>query len=196
MSAPNPAAVRLQGLLPPASRAPSVPPAPLHRLRPLAWLVASVTGRLTSTGPPAIFTTLGRHPRLFRGWLFYSAHLMPFGTLPRRDTELVVLRVAWLCAAAYEWWQHVPLALRTGLRPNEIEAEADVSPTADLSDRQRVLIAITDELLAQRELSDVTWKAAAQTLTDREVIGLCLLIGHYQGLATAIGGGIQVEHPA
>ena len=31
-------------------------------------------------------------------------------------------------------------------------------------------------------------------LSDREAIELCLLIGHYQGLASAIGGlGIQVE---
>ncbi|HEX6877828.1 MAG TPA: carboxymuconolactone decarboxylase family protein [Nocardioidaceae bacterium] len=197
MRATDPAAVRLQALLPAVSRAPRVPPAPLRRLRPLARVVAMVTGRLTSTGPPAIFTTLGRNPRLFRGWLFYSAHLMPFGTLPRRDTELVILRVAWVCGAAYEWWQHVPLALQAGVRPNEVEAAADVLPTADLSDRQRILMAITDELLAQRELSDATWQAAGHTLTERELIELCLLIGHYQGLATAIGGlGIQVEHRA
>ena len=107
----------LQALLPPVSRAPAC----LRLLctgfgrSPGGWWWR--TGRLTSTGPPAIFTTLGRHPRLFRGWLLYSAHPMPFGTLPRRETELVILRVAWLCAAAYEWWQHVPFALRTGLRP-------------------------------------------------------------------------------
>jgi alkylhydroperoxidase family enzyme len=156
-----------------------------------------VTARVTATGPPAIFTTLGRHPRLFRGWLLYSAHLMPFGTLPRPDAELVILRVAWVCDAAYEWWQHVPLALRAGLLPNEIETVADVAPTDGLSDRRRVLVAVTDELLAHREMSDETWRAAGQTLSDREVIELCLLIGHYQGLATAIGGlGVQVEHRA
>ena len=33
-----------------------------------------------------------------------------------------------------------------------------------------------------------------QTLTEREMIEACLLIGHYQGLASAIGGlGIQLE---
>ena len=32
------------------------------------------------------------------------------------------------------------------------------------------------------------------TLSDREAIELCLLIGNYQGLATTIGGlGIQIE---
>ena len=117
MRAPDSAVPHLQALMPPVSRAPRVPPAPLHQLRPLARVVAMVAGRLTSTGPPAIFTTLGRHPRLSCAWLLYSARLMPFGTLPRRDTELVILRVSWPCGAAYEWWQHVPLALRASLRP-------------------------------------------------------------------------------
>jgi hypothetical protein len=33
------------------------------------------------------------------------------------------------------------------------------------------------------------------TLSDREAIALCLLIGNYKGLASAIGGlGIQIEY--
>ncbi len=194
MRVPDPAAARLQALLPPVDRAPRVPPAPLRRLPPLARAVAWAAGRVTGTGPPAIFTTLGRHPRLFRAWLFYSARLMPFGTLPRRDAELVILRVAGQRRAAYEWWHHVPLALRAGLRPDEIEAAAGAQPAAGLSERQRVLIAITDELLAQQDLPDDTWQAARRALTEREMIETCLLIGHYQGLALAIGGlGIQLE---
>jgi len=190
----DPAAARLQALLPPVSRAPRVPPAPLRKLRPLARIVALVSGRLTGTGPLTIFTTLGRHPRLFRAWLFYSARLMPFGTLPRRDAELVILRVAWQCGAAYEWWHHVPLALRAGLRPEEVAAAAGVPPAAGLSERRRVLIAVTDDVLARQALSDDTWQAARQALTEREMIEACLLIGHYQGLASAIGGlGIQLE---
>ena len=187
------AAARLQALLPPVSRAPRVPPASLRKLRPLARIVALVSGRLTGTEPLTIFTTLGQHPRLFRAWLFYSARLMPFGTLPRRDGELLILRVAWQCGAAYEWWHHVPLALRAGLRPEEIAAAAG-PPPAGLSGRRRVLIAVTDDVLARQTLSDDTWQAARQTLTEREMIEACLLIGHYQGLASAIGGlGIQLE---
>ncbi|HEX9039498.1 MAG TPA: carboxymuconolactone decarboxylase family protein [Trebonia sp.] len=190
----DPAAARLQALLPPVSRAPRVPPASLRKLRPLARIVALASGRLTGTEPLTIFTTLGRHPRLFRSWLFYSARLMPFGTLPRRDAELLILRVAWQCGAAYEWWHHVPLALRAGLRPEEIAAAAGVPPAAGLPGRRRVLIAITDDVLARQALSDGTWQAARQTLTEREMIEACLLIGHYQGLASAIGGlGIQLE---
>jgi alkylhydroperoxidase family enzyme len=164
-------------------------------LRPLARIVAAVAGRVTDSGPPNIFTTLGRHPRLFRAWLHYSAHLMPFGKLPRRDTELVILRVAWRCRSAYEWNQHVPIALRVGLLPEAVAAVADSPASAGFSPRQRTLLAVSDELVTGRTLSDATWSAVQGTLGTREAIELCLLIGHYQGLASAIGGlGIQVEH--
>jgi len=124
---------RLQALLSPAgSGNPRIAPARPQELRPLARIVAAIAGRVSATGPPHIFTTLGQHPRLFRAWLRYSAHLMPFGKLPRRDTELVILRVAWQCRSAYEWHQHVPIALRVGLTPEEVASLADTAPANGL----------------------------------------------------------------
>ena len=181
-------------LAPPERNEPRIAPAPPRELRPLARLVAQVAGRVSGSGPPNIFTTLGRHPRLFRAWLRYSAHLMPFGLLPRRDTELVILRVAWQCRSAYEWQQHVPLALRVGLTPDEIAGVPGESPSGAFTERQRTLLAVCDEMLARRALSDATWNAVRASLRDREAIELCLLVGHYQGLASTLGAlGIQVE---
>jgi len=159
--------------------------------------VAEIAGRVSADGPPNLFTTLGQHPRLFRAWLRYSAQLMPLGKLPRRDTELVILRVAWQCRSAYEWHQHVPIALRVGLTAQEVGGLADNPPANGFSERQRALLAASDELLTQRTLSDATWSALNATLNNRDAIELCLLIGTYQGLASAIGGlGIQLEHDA
>ena len=173
---------------------PRIAPARPHELGPLARIVAELAGRISGSGPPNIFTTLGQHPRLFRAWLRYSAHLMPFGQLPRRDTELVILRVAWQCRSAYEWQQHVPIALRVGLTPDEVAGVADNPAAGGFTERQRALLAVSDELLAERRLSDATWSAVQASLRDREAIELCLLIGNYQGLASTIGAlGIQVE---
>jgi alkylhydroperoxidase family enzyme len=185
---------RLQALLAPTDSAPRIAPARPNQLRPLARIVAEVAGSVTGSGPANIFTTLGQHPRLFRAWLRYSAHLMPFGKLPRRETELVILRVAWQCRSAYEWHQHVPVALRVGVTPEEVAGVAHSAPADGFTQRQRTLLAVTDELLADRALSEATWSAVQATLSDREAIELCLLIGNYQGLASAIGGlGIQIE---
>jgi alkylhydroperoxidase family enzyme len=181
-------------LLAPAERGVArIAPARPRELGPLARIVAEIAGRVTGTGPPSIFTTLGQHPRLFRAWLRYSAQLMPFGHLPRRDTELVILRVAWQCRSTYEWHQHVPIALRVGLTPDEVAGVAGRTPDV-FTGRQLALLAASDELLAQRTLSDSTWSAVQATLGNREAIELCLLIGNYQGLASTIGGlGIQIE---
>ena len=189
---------RLQLLLPPVPGAVArVAPAAPSELRPLARIVAEIAGRLTAGGPPSIFTTLGQHPRLFRAWLRYSAQLMPFGRLPRRDTELVILRVAWRSRSAYEWNQHVAIALRVGVSPDDVAGVADGPSAVGFTERQRALLAVSDELLAERALSDATWSAVQVSFTKREVIELCLLVGHYQGLASAIGGlGIQIEQPA
>jgi alkylhydroperoxidase family enzyme len=190
------AVARLQSLLPAVDgEGPRVAPAHTDELRPLARLVAEVAARITGTGPPHIFTTLGRHPPLFRAWLRYSARLMLLGELPRRDTELAILRVAWRCRSAYQWQQHVPIALRAGLTPGEVAGAAEEHPATSLTERQRAVLAVSDELLARHSLSDTTWSAVQDAaLDERETIELCLLVGHYQGLASAIGGlGIQVE---
>jgi alkylhydroperoxidase family enzyme len=142
---PDTNVARLRALLPSDdSGVARIPPARPRELRPLARLVATVAGRVTGTGPPNIFATLGQHPRLVRAWLRYSAALMPFGTLPRRDTEFVILRVAWRCGCAYEWQQHVPIALRVGLTPAEVAGVAE-SPAGAFSERQRTLLAVSDE---------------------------------------------------
>jgi alkylhydroperoxidase family enzyme len=187
----------LQAMLPPSERGePRIAPVHPRELRPLARLVSEVAGRVGGSGPPNLFTTLGRHPRLFRAWLRYSAHLMPFGRLPRRDTELVILRVAWQCQSAYEWRQHVPIALRGGLTPDEIAGAAE-SRWSGFTERQRALLDVSDEMLARRTISDATWDAVRASLGDRAVIELCLLVGHYQGLASTIGAlGIKVERGA
>jgi len=193
--APDADVGRLRSLLPPAGTdQPRIAPARPADLRPLPRLVAAITGRITGTGPPNIFTTLGQHPRLFRAWLRYSARLMPFGSLPRRDTELVILRVAWQCRSAYEWNQHVALALRIGLTQAEVAGAAEGPAAGVFTARQRSLLAASDELLAGRALSDATWSAVQAALSNRQAIELCLLVGHYQGLASALGGlGIQIE---
>jgi alkylhydroperoxidase family enzyme len=79
-----------------------VPPAPWRSLGPLARLAAGVMARATRGEAPRVFTTMGRHPRLFRTWLLLSATLLLRGELLAADRELVILRTAWRCGSWYE----------------------------------------------------------------------------------------------
>jgi AhpD family alkylhydroperoxidase len=166
--------------------APRISPGKWRDVGPVNWTIAAVSGRGAGTGPPNLFLTLGRHRGLFRGWLHFSGRLLFGGRLPRRDTELVILRVAHLRSCTYELEHHRHLAARAGLTPTDIERTAD-GPDADgWSPREQVILTVVDELHRDRTLSDGTWKALTAQLDDRTIIELVLLAGQYEMLATAI----------
>jgi len=149
--------------------------------------IARVLGLATGGPPPAIFTTLARHRRLFRPWLRFASRLMPLGVLPRRDSELVILRVAHLCNSEYERTQHVRLARAAGLSRAEIERVAsDGGGAVGWSPRQAALLRATDELHADRDLSDACWDELCSHLSETERIELCMLVGHYEMLAMTL----------
>jgi len=152
----------------------------------LGYAISSVSGRVSGTGPPNLFLTLGRHRPLFRGWLRFAGRLMPGGKLPRRETELVILRVAHLRSCAYEFDHHVHLGARAGVTGADVE-RLRVGPAAPgWSSREAAMLAAVDALHERRDLDDDEWAALAAQLSERDLIELVMLVGHYEMLATAI----------
>jgi len=159
--------------------------------RDVGWInagIAGLLGRVAGTAPPHLFLTLGRHRRLFRGWLIFGGALMPGGRLRRRETEMVIIRVAHRRGCAYELEHHRRLGAKAGLTPADIDAIlADgTEPDSRWSPRESTMLAAADELLAERNLSDETWAQLARHLDERELIEFSLLVGHYDMLATTI----------
>lgn len=152
----------------------------------VTWAFAHLAGRVAGTAPPNLFLVLGRHRRLFRGWLRFAGRLMPGGLLPRRETELVILRVAHLRDCAYERAHHTRLGARAGLSDADLARVAAGPAAPGWTPRERALLAATDLLHHERDLDDAAWAALAEHLDERAAIELCLLVGHYEMLATAI----------
>jgi len=174
-----------------------IAPAPLEDLGPLARVVAKVVGRATVGEPPRVFTTLGRHRRLFRVWLPFAGTMLLRTRLPRVDVELVVLRTACNCAAPYEWAQHVPLARAAGLGAAVIDAVPDWREHETLTDRQRLLLTAVDELHSQRVVTAATWGELTATFDEADLIELCMLVGHYEMLAMTLNSlGTEPEPSA
>jgi alkylhydroperoxidase family enzyme len=151
-------------------------------------LIARVIGLVGGTaGPPALFTTLGRHRRLFRPWLRFASRLMPGGKLPRRDAELVILRVASLAPSEYEWGHHERIARRFGLDAAAVQRVRDGGEADGWTPRQVAVLRAVDELHATRTLSDSAWDGLrAAGLTEAELIELPMLVGHYEMLAMTL----------
>lgn len=165
---------------------PRVSPGTIRQTGVPVWAFSHLAGKVTRTGPPRIFTTLGRNKRLFWGWLLFAGALMPGGRLPRQDTELVILRVATVRESPYEFGHHAKLALRAGLSQAEVN-RARVGPGASgWTLRQELLLRVTDALLQERDLDDTLWSELRGLLDERTCIEMLLLVGHYDMLATTL----------
>jgi AhpD family alkylhydroperoxidase len=165
---------------------PRIAPGSRRELGLPIWAFSRLAGRATRTAPPAIFTTLGRGRSLFWGWLHFAGRLMPGGKLPRRETELVILRVATLRDCAYEFEHHVRLGARVGVAAADVERVRAGSTADGWHDHERLLMRVTEELLASKDLSDATWTELRAAYDERTVIEILLLIGHYDMLATTL----------
>lgn len=148
------------------------------------WIIASIAGRVAGTGPPNLFLTLARHRGLFRGWLMFAGRLMPRGKLPRRETELVILRVAHLSESKYEFEHHVRLGRRAGLSEENIAHVTGPLAEGPWTDRESTILTAVDRLHAPRELDEETWTALRRHLDERDCIELLMLVGHYEMLAS------------
>ena len=166
---------------------PRIAPGGCRALGPFNWGFAQIAGRVMGTNPPNLFTTLGRHRPLLRGWLSFARRLMPGGKLSRRETELVILRVAHLRSCEYERDHHVRIGRRAGLSAEDLR-RIEVGPSAGgWPARERTLLAAVDELHETKDLGDATWSSLRGLYDDRRLIELVMLVGHYEMLATLIG---------
>lgn len=161
-----------------------ITPGGLRSAGPFAWGFAQLAGLVTRTDAPRLFLTMGRQHKLFRGWLRFAGRLMPGGTLPRRETELIILRVAHLRDCTYEFEHHVRLGRRAGVTAADV-ARVQAGPDADgWSARERALLRAVDALHHDQDLDDALWSELREHLDEPRVIEFLLLVGHYEMLAT------------
>ncbi len=148
--------------------------------------IVGLIGLALRRQPPHVFTTLARHRRLFRRWLWFAGALMPRGTLPRRDSELVILRVAHNSGSEYEREQHEQIGRRVGLSVEEIARVGEGAGASGWSKRQAALLEASDQLHASRVIDDDLWGRLEAMLDERQLIELCMLVGHYEMLAMTL----------
>jgi alkylhydroperoxidase family enzyme len=149
--------------------------------------------------PRNIFTTLVRHPLLFRRWMPFGAYVLFESTLPPRERELVILRVGRLCRSDYEVAQHAPIALACGVSDAEV-ARTAVGPGDGAFDAwsgpDQALLRAAGELHADQEIGDATWAALRANWSEAQAIDLIFLVGQYTMVAMALKSlRVQVEAP-
>ena len=127
--------------------------------------------------------TFARHPALTQAYNTFVAHLLFESTLSDRQRELVILRVAGVRGADYEFAQHVSYALDAGMTREEIAALRNGRDSARWEPTERALLTAVDDLVADARLSDETWRLLSADLSDQQLLDLIFTVGAYDLLA-------------
>ncbi|HEX4245474.1 MAG TPA: carboxymuconolactone decarboxylase family protein [Acidimicrobiales bacterium] len=141
-----------------------------------------------------VLGTLAHYPTLTHAYHTFNGHVL-FGTsLSPRQRELLVLRVAAVRQATYEWRQHVVLAGDAGISPEEVEWIAEGPAASGWSPLERAMVSAVDELLDDALVADGTWEVLASELGVEQLMDLVFTVGAYDLLAMAFRSfGVQLD---
>jgi len=140
-----------------------------------------------------VFRVLIRHPKLFQRFLPFAIYIHT-STLPSRDRELLILRIAWLCQAEYEWAHHAISGKQAGLTDQEILRITKGPNVEGWSSFDATLLQAVDELHKNAFISDSTWVALAEQYTEQQLMDLVFTVGTYNLASMALNSfGVQLD---
>jgi AhpD family alkylhydroperoxidase len=132
--------------------------------------------------PLNLFGVLAHHPLLLDRVAALGRVFLREGTLPPRERELVILRVAQSLRCRYEFAQHVRLGRDVGV--TEADVERIVQPGVDgWPTRDAAVLRFADELLESDDVGEASWNATAALLDAEQLLELVFLVGYYRMLA-------------
>ncbi|PYH97287.1 hypothetical protein BO71DRAFT_396276 [Aspergillus ellipticus CBS 707.79] len=134
-------------------------------------------------------------PPVADGWNSFIGAIRTQTVVDQGLLEMAVCRVAVLTNAIYEWNAHAPLALKGGIRPEELQAVrtlpslATVDGAAEASQaleqsvltaQQKAIVRYTDEMTQTVRVKDETFAGLQQVgFSDREIVELTTGVAGY-----------------
>lgn len=130
-----------------------------------------------------IYRLMLHSPALANAW-FDLNQAVRYGTeIDGQSRELAVIRVAILNGVEYVQRAHGPAyALQEGLTPEQVAALSDWRASQLFNAQQRALLAYTDAMTENIEVTDDVFDNARQHFSERQIVELTLLIGAYNML--------------
>jgi alkylhydroperoxidase family enzyme len=141
-----------------------------------------------------VLGTLARHPELTRAYHTFNGHVLFNTSISPRQRELLILRVAYLRRAEYEWTQHAVTAADLGMSDDEIAAVIEGPDAPGWAPLEAALLRAVDELVADARVGDATWAALAAELDTHQLMDVVFTVGAYELLAMAFNSfGMELD---
>jgi 4-carboxymuconolactone decarboxylase len=130
-----------------------------------------------------LFSTLARNPALLEAMNPQGFYLLRGSSIPPREREMLILRIAWLAQSEYEFGQHTVIALQAGLSIEEITRITQGPDVKAWTGFEASLLLAVDELHQNSVISDATWIDLTKQYNDIQIMDMIATVGQYRMLA-------------
>lgn len=133
-----------------------------------------------------IFLALAGAPEQLDGFLTYANSLRAADLSPKLR-ELAILTVGYATRSAYEVAHHQSHGLKAGLTGEQLTAVADFESSELFDATEKAVMRLAKESTLHVDVSEETWRAAADHLTDQQMVELSLSIAWYNSGVRIMG---------
>jgi 4-carboxymuconolactone decarboxylase len=182
----------------PGARRPQAPSKPRIPPLPEAEWTEIQRGLVTKYGVNGqadnALRTLLHSPDLVDGVMPYTNYLSNDSTLSPRHRELLILRVAWLCANPSIWTTHAGRARSAGFTAAEIRRIAQGPDASGWDPFEATLLRLADQLFRNSAVNEATWRALSANYDMFHQIDAVETAGHFMMLAMMYNAfGVQPD---
>jgi 4-carboxymuconolactone decarboxylase len=125
------------------------------------------------------FIALLRSPELMQRLQKVGEYLRFRSALEPRISEFLMLVVSRQWTQQFEWAVHVPLALDAGVKRETLESLAAGRRPAAMATDEAIAYDFCAELLANRGVSEATYRMAVEQFGERGVIDMLGVVGYF-----------------
>jgi len=140
------------------------------------------------------FSTLARHPKLYKRFTVFGNHVRMKSSLRSRDRELLILRTCWICDAEYDFVHHVTVSRALEFSDDLIERVKEGPDAEGWDEHDAALLRAVDELHVDSFISDATWSTLAKRYSTEQLMDVVFCVGQYVLVSMAVKSfGVQLE---
>ena len=149
--------------------------------------------------PLKLFRVVAHNRRFLDKFRNTGTYLLNFGTVDPLEREIVIHRTCARCGSEYEWGVHVVVFGRS-LGLSDEQLRSTVHGDADdpvWSERQALLVRLSDELHETSRVSDELWEQLASNWSAEQLVELVALVGQYHTVSFLTNAlGVELEEYA
>jgi len=153
--------------------------------------------RERGTPPANIHRLMANAPNLMSRFSTFAVELRNHTQIDPRLRELALMTVGRIGGAEYEFVHHWNIALRVGVRREQLDQLADFERYPVFNDQERAVMRYAAEATTNIKVSDATFNALRAFLDNRRIMELAMNVATYNAVVRIIVPmGVELEPDA